>query len=234
MFVHGAGASSAVWLGTMHRFARERRVVAVDLPGHGRSPGTLTSIEQARDAVGETCAHLCLPASVLIGHSLGGLVVLDAALAWPDKVAGVVLVTSGARLGVSEIIFQTLAPENWPRWPDLMRDWCYSPSTSAAARERSTAVACVASREQTEADFRAVRGYDARPRLGGLRCPLLVVAGEDDKMTPAKWSDALVAAVPGARLARLPHCGHMPMHERPDDLAAVIGEFLSDFPRRTV
>jgi pimeloyl-ACP methyl ester carboxylesterase len=234
VFVHGAGASSSIWLGVMNRFARQRRAIAVDLPGHGRSEGFTTSIEQCRDAVGATCAHLCLPASVLIGHSMGGLVVIDAALAWPDKVAGVVVVMSGARLGVSELIFQALAEDNWPRWPDLAQETWYSPATPADVRRRSTSVACVASREQTEADFRAVRAYDARPRIAEIKCPTLVITGEDDRLTPAKWGEALAAAVPGARHARIAHCGHMPMHERPDELSAVISEFLSAFPGRTV
>jgi pimeloyl-ACP methyl ester carboxylesterase len=234
VFVHGAGASSAVWLGVMHRFARQRRVIAVDLPGHGQSEGSAATIEQHRDAVGATCAHLCLPASILVGHSLGGLVVIDAALAWPDKIAGVVVVMSGARLGVSELIFQALAADNWPRWPARMAEMCYSPATPPDVRQRSVGIACVASREVTEADYRAVRAYDARPRVAEIKCPTLVITGDDDRMTPAKWGEALAAAVPGARHARIAHCGHMPMHERPDQLSAVISEFFSAFPQRTV
>ncbi len=230
VFVHGAGASSAIWLGVMHRFARQRRVIAVDLPGHGQSPPGAKTIEEHRDAVGATCAHLCLPASILIGHSLGGLVVIDAALSWPDKIAGLVVVMSGARLGVSELVFQALAAENWPGWPEMMGEMSYSPATPADVRRRSVAITCVASREQTEADFRAVRAYDARPRIGAIKCPTLVITGEDDKMAPAKWGEALAAGIPGARHAHLAHCGHMPMHERPDELSALLSEFLNAFP----
>src|SRR4051812_24120220 len=70
LFVHGAGASSAVWLGTLHRLARSRRCVALDLPGHGRSEGHVASIAAMRDAVGLTAATLCLGRSVLVGHSM--------------------------------------------------------------------------------------------------------------------------------------------------------------------
>src|SRR5262245_30389763 len=81
VLVHGAGASSAVWLELVGRLARHHRVVALDVPGHGRSEGTVESVEEWRDAIATTAATMCLPPSILVGHSLGGAAALIAALA---------------------------------------------------------------------------------------------------------------------------------------------------------
>lgn len=234
VLVHGAGGTSSIWLPIINRLARDRRVIALDLPDHGRSTGRAGSIEQMRDAVGLACAILCLPPSILVGHSLGGLVVLDAALAWPDKVAGVVSVMSGARLKVSQAVFEALAPASWPRWNDMVAEVSYSPETPAELRRRGARLATTCGRERTEADFRAVAAFDARARACELRPPLLVVTGAHDLMTPPKWGEALAASVPGARHVVLEACGHMPMHERPDALVDAIAGFAAGIPPRTV
>ncbi len=225
VLVHGAGASSAIWLSVIGRLARDRRVIAIDLPGHGRSGGDPRSIEELRDAVGLTCAALCLPPAILIGHSMGGLVVLDAALAWPDKVAGVVSVASGATIPVSSAIFEALA--SWPKWPAVFAELAYAPEMPRDQRRRAAALASTASQARTEADYRAVAGYDARDRVRELRAPLLAVTGADDLMTPPKLGAALAAAAPGGKYVELAGSGHMPMQEKPAQLAAAIGGFLA-------
>jgi len=224
VFIHGAGASSAIWLGTLHRLARSRRCVAVDLPGHGRSQGRVESIAEMRDAVGLVAATLCLGPSVLVGHSMGGLVALAAALEWPDKIAGLVLVGSAARIGVGEPFLRVVRDE-WARWPRFLAEGAYSPETPADVRRRGAGIACAASHEQTLADYVALAREDFRPRLGELRAPTLVVSGAHDVMALPKWGAAAAAAIPGARFVELPRCGHMPMHEQPETLAELLRTF---------
>ena len=226
LFVHGAGASSAVWLGMLHRLARSRRSVALDLPGHGRSEGRVQSIAAMRDAVGLTAATLCLGRSVLVGHSMGGLVALAAALEWPDKVAGLVLVGSAARIGVGEPFLRTVRDE-WPRWPAFLAEGAYSPETPAEVRRRGASIACAASHEQTLADYVALAQVDFRPRLAELELPTLVVHGAHDVMALPKWGRAAAEAIPGARYLELPRCGHMPMHEQPGALAEALRAFVT-------
>jgi pimeloyl-ACP methyl ester carboxylesterase len=234
VLVHGAGANAGVWMPVMGRLARHRRVVAIDLPDHGRSGGRADSIEEMRDAVGLLCAVLCLPKAILVGHSMGGLVVLDAGLAWPDKVEAVVSVMSGARLKVSQGVFDALGVAAWPKWTDMFAEVSYSPETPRDVRRRGAALATATSRERAEADFKAVAQYDARARAPALLPPLLVVTGAHDLMTPPKWGEALAASVPGARHEVLERCGHMPMHEQPDRLVDAIDRFTAGIPARTV
>ncbi len=94
VLIHGAGASSAIWMMVLTRVARGGHAIAIDLPGHGPSAADGAALDGAagltlaryRDAVGELAGTLCLGPSVLVGHSLGALVAIEAALAWPDKV----------------------------------------------------------------------------------------------------------------------------------------------------
>src|SRR6516164_8886212 len=103
VFIHGAGGSSTIWGMVLPRVAGAGgHGVAIDLPGHGPSglEGTALdgasglSLERYRDAVGELAGALCLGRSVLVGHSLGASVAIEAALAWPDKVQALVLLGS--------------------------------------------------------------------------------------------------------------------------------------------
>src|SRR5262245_17180835 len=101
--VHGAGGSSVSFMDLVRRLAVHRRVIAPDLPGHGQSDRwheTIT-IDGYREAVGTVCAHLGVKRAVILGHSMGAAVALRCALSWPERVAGLVLVSGGAALRVS-------------------------------------------------------------------------------------------------------------------------------------
>lgn len=225
LFLHGAGGASTIWITTLHRTARAARGVALDLPGHGRSTGAIHSFDEILNAVGATAATLCLGRAVLVGHSLGGLVALAAALAWPHRVAGLVLVSTAPRLKVSRRIFEAI--DQWTGWPDFLAETGFSPETPRELRRRGALLAGGADREQTRRDFEVCQTRDVTDELGALRCPTLVISGDDDWLTPPKWAELLAERIPGAQRMRLPRCGHFPMFEAPDETAGAIVDFLA-------
>src|SRR5436190_21350834 len=164
LLVHGAGASSAIWMMSMARIARATRVVAIDLPGHGPSPmpeggvGAL-SIAAYRDAGGMLGATLCLGPSVLVGHSMGALVAIEAALAWPDKVRGLVLCGAAPRLGIDPELERVLRDE-----PSRAVAWlaahALSPHAKPPVRRGFLAAGDVTPPEIVRADFDIVRPTD--------------------------------------------------------------------------
>jgi pimeloyl-ACP methyl ester carboxylesterase len=225
LFLHGAGGSSAIWLTSLHRLARLRHAVAIDLPNHGRSTGAAASFDDLLGAVGATAATLCLGRSVLVGHSLGGLLALAAALAFPDKVAGLVLVASSARFTVSPRLMDVLT-HHFSRWPELLAEMGFSPATPADVRRRGASLASQAGQEQTRTDFVLCTERDVTGQLGAIACPTLIVTGADDLLCPPKWGDVLEAGIPGARRVALPRCGHFPMLEQPDTYGALLTDTL--------
>jgi pimeloyl-ACP methyl ester carboxylesterase len=229
LFLHGAGASSAVWLSTLRRVAPVRRAVAFDFPGHGRSSGSASRFEDFLGATGELAAALCLGPSILVGHSLGGLVAQAAALAFPDKVAGLCLVTTAPRLAVSSRLLARIA-DDWAHWPELMEKLSYSADTPADVRRRSAGLAFSADQDQTLADFQACTGFDAGPRLSEISCPTLVVAGRHDQMVPRPHTAALADGIPGARLLELA-AGHFPMDEDADAFVAGLLDLVARVAR---
>src|ERR1700761_5202700 len=154
--LHGAGSSSVIFMDVVRRLSPQRRVVAPDLPGHGQSdrwhPPAEVSIDMYRDAVGAVCTQLELGRVVLLGHSMGALVALAAAAAWPERVAGLVLVNAGARIDVAPQIFDWLA-NDFARFGKRFGKLAWSPATSLDVIERWGAVALTADQETTAADF---------------------------------------------------------------------------------
>ena len=226
--VHGAGSSSVVWMDTVRRLSPARRVVAPDLPGHGQSdrwhPPDDVSIAMYRDAVGTVCAQLKMERAVLMGHSMGALVALEAAAAWPERVAGLILVGGGLRLPVAPNVFVKLA--DFTRFGKWLSRLVWSPSTPLDVVERWGTIAFTADEEITRADFRAVDRFDGTPLGPKVRAPTLALVGADDLMTPPRLTGELVAAIPGARALVVPDAGHMLMLEAPERFFTEIESFL--------
>ena len=219
LLVHGAGASSAIWMMAMARIARAAHVVAIDLPGHGPSPvpeggAAALSLETHRDAVGALAGTLCLGPSVLVGHSMGALVAIEAALAWPDKVRGLVLCAAAPRLPVSEDLLGVIREDD-ARFPSWMAEHGLSPRAKPAVRRAFAAAGVVTPREVTLADFQAVRAADLGERVKSLTCPVLWLDGADDEIVGAREGR------PG-EVRRLEGVGHMVPIEAPAAVAEAV------------
>ncbi len=224
--IHGAGGSSVAWMELVRRAAPVRRIVALDLPGHGQSdpwPHEGDTLTTYRDAVGTTAGTLKLERAILVGHSMGGMVALACAAAWPDKVAGLVLVGSGAHLPVPASLLERTDknPASLPGW--LARVG-FSPSTPPELAERWASLAFAGALDAAavngvdrmpHVDFTAVNALDGRALLPKIHCPTLVVAGQDDRLASLDAAAEVVAGIPGAQLEVIAHAGHMIMQEQP-------------------
>jgi pimeloyl-ACP methyl ester carboxylesterase len=227
--VHGVGSSSVIFMDVVRRLSPQRRVVAPDLPGHGQSdpwdPAPEVSIEMYRDAVGTVCAQLQLERAVLLGHSMGALVALAAAAAWPERVAGLVLINAGAHIKVAPEVF-THVRSDFARFGKWFSRLVWSPATPIDVIERWGAVALTADQTTTEADFAAVARFDGTPLLAKIKTPTLVLSGADDLSTPPKLGQALAAGIAGARSIVVPEAGHMLIQEQPETFYAELETFL--------
>ena len=230
LLVHGAGGSHRHW--PLEALALPaRRVIAVDLPGHGESPGPSrrTVAGYARDLLAFLDA-LALPRAVVVGHSMGGAIALTLALDAPGRVAGLGLVSTGARLRVSPAILQATAdPAAFAGAVEVMTDWTLGPGASPALRREFGEGLRRLPAEVAHGDFCACDAFDVRERLGEIRVPTEVVCGDADRSTPPRYSEFLQAHIAGARLHLIPGAGHLVALEAPAPTAAA----LAGLERRT-
>ena len=226
VLIHGAGGSSVTWLGTLRNLGRTHRCLAPDLPGHGQSdllPGgaASVSIEAYRGFVDAFCAALDVPRAVLVGHSMGGAVAIEEALGAPNRVAGLVLIATAARLAVSPAVFDAI-DNHFDQFPEMIAMTGFSPSTPRDLALRLSRAGIQSPQAVVRADFEACNHWDARERIGAIRAPTLVMIGEDDLLAPAKYGRFLAEHIPGARVAAFPQTGHMVHLERAREVVSAL------------
>lgn len=230
VLVHGAGGRGALWNPQLTGLSDIARVIAPDLPGHGGTGGrgSVRVAEYAEwlirflDAAG-------LDRVVLGGHSMGGAIAQTVAVAHGDRLQGLILVGTGARLRVLPRIVELLR-EALPDGLRLISSLAYSPRTepgAVAAVERAL-------RETpplvTLGDYLACDRFDVMAQLTHVRAPTLVIVGRDDRLTPAKYAAFLASTIAGAQLVEVAAAGHYPQLEQPAALNAAVRAFLESVP----
>jgi pimeloyl-ACP methyl ester carboxylesterase len=228
VLVHGAGGTHEHWPAEV-RTLPGRRVLALDLPGHGGAPGpALTSIGAHARAVLALLDALRVPAAVLAGHSMGGAIALTVALDAPSRVAGLALVGTGARLRVSPAVLQATAdPAALAAGAETMADFAFGALAGEELRRAFVAGMLACPPGVAHGDFAACDVFDVMARLAELRAPTLVVCGSEDRLTPPKYSQFLRDHIAGARLELVPGAGHLVMLEAPARVAAALEGFLA-------
>ncbi len=224
LFVHGAGGSHARWSFQVERLGREHLALAVDLPGHGLSGGAASdSIEAYSEFIREFSDRLLGFPFFLAGHSMGGAVALDFALKYPQRLAGLILAGTGARLRVLPAILEAFKTGSVP---DNMPSFMYRPGTpgevlKAAEKEiRSTDPAVF------YADFVACDRFDVSGRLPEIDVPALILTGDQDLLTPVKYGKYLADNIKRASFEVIENAGHMLMLDQPGAVNELIGKFM--------
>ena len=228
VLVHGAGGSAELWPRQLDALADVAQVLAPDLPGHGPLGGRgRPSIAAYAEWLDAFLAAVTEEPAVLVGHSMGGAVAQALALLRPERLAGLVLLATGARLRVVARLVELLRHD--PReGQSLIQDLSFG---AAAAPECAALVARVLREGPplvTLGDFLACDRFDVRERLAAIRIPTLVVAGTADRLTPARYARFLAEAIPGARLVEIEAAGHFPQLEQPEPVNAAIRAFLAE------
>jgi 3-oxoadipate enol-lactonase len=239
VLLQGLGLSSRFWLTAPERLAERFRVVLVDNRGTGRSDrplGLYTTGLMAQDVLAAV-DELGLESFALAGISMGGMIAQEVALrARPGRISGLVLLATtcglpGGRIPAPSAILT------------LLRSAQRTPERLQAVRRLLVSVEALDANPRLFEDFERLMAADpvapgvflrqlmaaslhsTARRLGRIRCPTLVVTGEEDKLIPPANSRVLAARIPGARLLTLPGLGHaFPLEER-----EVLGRLLTEF-----
>jgi 3-oxoadipate enol-lactonase len=234
VLLHGLGSCSEDWGFQVPVLTRSHRVLALDLPGHGQSPALpqLPTIDNFASVVIEALGPVLHGPAHFVGLSLGGLVALQSAIDYPERVASLTIVNAFARMqvpgrGLGRMLGRMglllLAPMAWVgRWvadglfPDPEQDQL---RTLAAAR-----LAANPRRAYLQAAM-AVARFDASGKLGCISCPALIIAGEQDQTVGYQAKRRLADGIRGARFVSLPGSGHA----SPVDAYSAFNQALLDF-----
>jgi 2-succinyl-6-hydroxy-2,4-cyclohexadiene-1-carboxylate synthase len=247
VLLHGFTGSAAAWDTLIDRLAARFHVLAVDLPGHGASPAA-ARVEHGRlpriaDALVACLADRSLSQAAFVGYSLGGRVALQLALAHPSYVRRLVLESASpgiadpserrARAAADAALADAIVRDGLERFVDR---WLAQPLFASQRRLPAE----LRARERARRLCGSVAGYawalramsigeqeSLWPRLGELRSPLLLLAGDED-VKYCSIARAMAAAVGDARTALVHGAGHAVHLERPDAWLAAVEPFLSD------
>jgi pimeloyl-ACP methyl ester carboxylesterase len=249
LFVHGLSGCWQNWLENIPYFARTHRVVAADLPGFGASEmphGEITISGYAR-TLDRLCDVLGIDAAAVVGNSMGGFVAAELAIASPQRVERLALV-SAAGISSEHVRREPILAVG--RALALTAGWAATRHEvfSRRAGLRRLALQLVVHRpDRLSAPLafelmsgsgrrafvpalEANLGYPIRDRLPEIACPTLVVWGAKDRIIPVRDADVFAQLIPDVRKVVLPDTGHVPMLEQPERFNALLETFLAEQP----
>ena len=226
--LHGAGGNGGQFLDVLAGLAAEHSPLAFDQPAHGRSAGldSLGSIERMAGFARALLGKLGIERPVLLGHSLGGAVALQCALAATPPVRALVLVGAVVRNPVPDeyLEFARRLSEGKERRRFLREG--YAAATPPEILRRGFMEDMKTDPRATYGDLLAAQACDLSDALSGLEVPTLVVVGEEEAAPIVAQADLLVERVGGARKVTIPKAGHMVPIEQPDALCGAVAGFL--------
>jgi len=237
VFLHGIGGAARAWRRQLAAFSDRYRAIAWDMPGYGNSqPLPTVSIASLAEALKDFLQQLGAIKPVLVGHSIGGMIVQQALADDPLIAESVVLAQTSPAFGKAggdwqkEFLDARLGPldrgESMAQLaPRLVAELV---GDDADADGLELARDCMAS--VPEASYRAAMmampGFDLRKSLGQICVPTLVIAGTKDRNAPAPMVKKMASFIPNATYVELEGVGHLVALERPDEFNAVLGDFL--------
>lgn len=234
VFIHGAAHDHSVWALQSRYFAHHGcNVLAVDLPGHGRSEGPLMdAVPSMADWVMRFCDAAGAREVSLVGHSMGSLIALEAASRHGKRVKKLALLGAAYPMQVSGALLAA-ARDNEPEAWQMVNVWSHAPAMMAGGNPtpglwllgRNLRVMQRCAPGVMHSDLNACNNYrGGETAAAGVSCPTLLVLGRRDLMTLPKIGKALGKTIAGSRTMVIEDAGHSMMVEAPDAvLDALIG-----------
>ena len=240
VFIHGAQNDHSVWILQTRYFAHHGfNVLAVDLPGHGRSKGAAKTDVEAMaawllallDAVG-------VERAMLVGHSMGSLVALEASHQAPGRAVKLAMLGTTYPMKVSEALLE-MAKNAEPAAIDMVNIWSHSMhaqnpacplagvSAMGSARRLMQRMSALNPAQLFHTDFSACNAYaNGEAAARALACPALFIFGSKDMMTPARSTKMLTTAVAQGKIVHV-DAGHSLMTEQPDAVLDALFAFAT-------
>jgi pimeloyl-ACP methyl ester carboxylesterase len=240
VFIHGVLNDHSVWILQSRYLAHHGwNVLAMDLPGHGKSGGEPpASVEDASTAIIGLLDAAGVQKAALVGHSFGSLIALETAARAPERVSHLVLVGTAFPMRVSPALLESSVSAPM-KAIDLVNTFSHSmlapppsalgPGTWLYGGSRALMRRVLASNPQVNVFFTGFKACDSytggETAMAQVQCPTLFVLGSQDQMTPPKAAQSLVNKAQNAQVVQLP-AGHSLMTEAPDGVLQALKDFL--------
>jgi pimeloyl-ACP methyl ester carboxylesterase len=252
VFVHGLSGCWANWLEQLPVLAAEHRVITLDLPGFGYSPmpADPISISGYARLLDRLLGELGVDAAAVVGNSMGGFIAAELAIAFPQRVERLVLISAagvsttnhpGSTRALPVLARLNLALATAGTWVAANSDMLVRRARlreallSVVARHPSRLPAPLAAAQLRGAGkpgflqgLEAVLDYDVRERLPEIVCPTLIVWGENDRLISVRDADVFAELIPDSRKVIFEDTGHVSMLERPAAFNALLEDFLAE------
>ncbi len=252
VFVHGLSGSWPNWLEQLPVFAVDHRVIALDLPGFGRSPmpAEEISISGYARTLDALLGKLGVDAAAVVGNSMGGFVSAELAINYPQRVERLVLVSAAglSTYGDPRGLRALGRMRRIERIVATYAGWVAAHSDTVTKRPmlRNATLGLIAAHpNRLPAPLAAeqIRGagkpgfiqglaanldYDFSHRLGEIVCPTLIVWGDRDRVITVRDAARFAELIPGSRKVVFEDTGHVAMLERPAEFNELLAEFLSE------
>jgi pimeloyl-ACP methyl ester carboxylesterase len=237
VFVHGAGLDHS-WFGLQSRYFgyHGRNVLALDLPGHGRSEGAaLSSIGEMADWISQVLRVLDIQKAAVIGHSMGSLVVLEFAARHPAQAERIAMIGVAVPMKVTDAFLEAARQNDYAAF-DMHTIWGHAAGVPLGANPNPGMWMYGDTLARLErlapgvlyAGLKACNDYrNGLESAAKVKCPALLVLGRRDVMTPPRSAQALQEKIPGARIVTIGASGHSLMAEAPDATLDALIEFLA-------
>ncbi|MFX1284906.1 MAG: alpha/beta fold hydrolase [Promethearchaeota archaeon] len=230
IFIHGAGGDKTQWEKQKIFFQQHGwGIITLSLPGHGHSsPSESLSIDNYVETINEIIIKQNLENITLIGHSMGGAIALQFTLQYPGSIIDkLILIGTGARLKVAPAFIEAIQTD-FDHFLELLGRVAFHKNTIAQiklaneeALRRNGGVIFLQ-------DFKICDSYDIRSELHKITNQTLIIVGQDDQMTPVKYSTFLHENIKDTQLTIIPEAGHYVYQEKPQAVNNEIYKFLSE------
>jgi pimeloyl-ACP methyl ester carboxylesterase len=235
VLIHGAGMDHTVWrYQSRYLAAHGFAVMAVDLPGHGRSRGpALDSVEEMAGWVSQVAVEAGMGTFAVIGHSMGAYIGLELAASRPATIDRIALFGVSDQMKVHPDL-QTAADRHQALAADLIVSWSYGSEGRLRGHPQPGTWQLAVTRRLLEreldktlaGDLAACAHYQAMSAAPRVVCPVLLINGDADRMTSAAAARRLASALSIAHLEVVGGAGHMVMSEQPDRVRRLLVEFF--------
>lgn len=231
VLLHGAGSDHLCWSPEIRRIAGEH-VLALDLPGHGRSGGFCEQSVQGYAA--QTLRFLDalgVYQAVLVGHSLGGAIALWLAVNNPDRTAAIGLIASGDSFKIPAGLLDYLKSETTlPQALARLQSHLFSRRAEKSLVEAVMRSFSKVRLSQLQSDWSAAAGFDLHGQISNVRLPVWAALGSEDSLIPPAMGHYLTEQLPQMKLLQVRDAGHMLMLEQPKIVGQGLNQFLKTLP----